>query len=234
MKLLSLLGAAAAMAAASALAACNSDCDCPSASSCPAGSAGAAAGGSSGSANGGSGQGGAGGGTAGASAGGSAGSAQGGAGGAALGGAAGAAGSDAGVPDNLQADLDQLTTQFAESRTAYINSLSGSLQVTGDATVGAMLTNMTVVIKGSALGAYDCSDSNFGAIVYTGPVKSNPSQIGTYNSYSSGAPCSIVVTSYGPIGSKVEGTFTGTVRHAQGDTLSVTNGQFSIVRAMDQ
>lgn len=40
----------------------------------------------------------------------------------------------------------------------------------------------------------------------------------------------INVTTYGPVGGRIEGTFSGTLKNDSDDTIVVTNGQFSVTR----
>jgi hypothetical protein len=49
-----------------------------------------------------------------------------------------------------------------------------------------------------------------------------------------GTSYTITVTAYGPVGGRIEGTFSGTVKNMFGSTTSnITNGIFNVVRSAD-
>jgi hypothetical protein len=70
-------------------------------------------------------------------------------------------------------------------------------------------------------------------ISYVAPLKSNPGVTGTYTSLIAGGPCTIQVTAWAPVGGRIVGTFSGTVKASQGDTVVITNGAIDVTRAVD-
>jgi hypothetical protein len=118
---------------------------------------------------------------------------------------------------------------------AFLNTKNSTTQITGSKTLTAMVSSLSLAIKASTPGTYDCSSAAAGNfIMYVGPSKADPSKPASYNSMTAGAACTMEVKTYDPVGGKITGTFSGSVKAGATDVIVMTNGEFNVTRGADK
>lgn len=110
-----------------------------------------------------------------------------------------------------------------------------SSTTTADYTVGTTKSKVAASSGGDSM-AIDFNGNSAG-----GPwTQANGVVIGYLDggeAFSSGAPggsCTLTVTSYGAVGEKIVGTFSGTLVSGAMNTRTITSGQFSVTRSADK